>query len=258
MFSISEENLKKLSNNIGVSREDWGNVVDEVIEDERRTREGMSMYEYAKREIELAKMFDQKEVEDGGFDYGGACYDSALKAFESLTQDGHSGMSVRLTKHILNRLIDGKPLTPIVDIPDAWNHIADTSGRKDYQSRRMSSLFKYIYADGIVRYSDINAYICVDINTGVTYHSGLVQKIMDEMYPIQMPYMPMDHPIAVYCEDFLTDTKNGDYDTVGVLYANIPGGDEVLINRYFKEDADGKWIDINQEEYHKRAKDAKN
>lgn len=33
-----------------------------------------------------------------------------------------------------------------------------------------------------------------------------------------MPYMPGE-PIKVYCEDFLTDKKNGDFDTVGVFYA---------------------------------------
>ena len=28
-----------------------------------------------------------------------------------------------------------------------------------------------------------------------------------------------EKPFKVYCEDFLTDKKNGDFDTVGVFYA---------------------------------------
>ena len=42
-----------------------------------------------------------------------ACYESALRAYRSLERDGHSGMSVQITKSILNRLIDGKCLTPL-------------------------------------------------------------------------------------------------------------------------------------------------
>lgn len=44
-----------------------------------------------------------------------------MRAFESLLGDGHSGMSIGITKNILNRLIDGKPLTPIEDTEDVWN-----------------------------------------------------------------------------------------------------------------------------------------
>ena len=46
------------------------------------------MLEYAKREIELAKNLERAET--GDIDYSGACYDSALKAFESLLGDSHS------------------------------------------------------------------------------------------------------------------------------------------------------------------------
>ena len=35
---------------------------------------------------------------------------------------------------------------------------------------------KYVYADGTVKYSDINSHYCVDISNKSTYHSGLVQK----------------------------------------------------------------------------------
>ena len=38
------------------------------------------------------------------------------------------------------------------------------------------------------------------------------------MIPITMPYIP-GKPIKVYCEDFLADKKNGDFDTIDVFYA---------------------------------------
>ena len=107
----------------------------------------MGMLDWAKREVEIACRKENPNRKKGEWDYGCACYESALKAFNSLTEDGHSGFSIGITKHILNRLIDGKPLTPIEDTYDAWDHnIIDVhDGHTSYQCKRMSSLFKYVY-----------------------------------------------------------------------------------------------------------------
>ena len=82
------------------------------------------------------------------------------------------------------------------------------------------------------------------------------------MYPIKMPYMP-GKPIKVYCEDFLFDPKNGDFDTVGVLYALKEEYGEpkrIEINRFFREPFNGEeeskeypgWVEIDKEEYETR------
>jgi hypothetical protein len=220
-------------------------------------KEESSMSSWAEKEVEIACKHERGNTPDE-WDYGCACYESALKAYKSLIEDGHSGFSIGLTKHILNRLIDGKPLTPIEDTDDVWSDISDISGLNgevvNYQCKRMSSLFKYVYADGTVEYKDLNRYnryYCVDINnTEVTYYNSLVQRIIDEMFPITMPYFP-GKPIKVYCEDFLTDRKNGDFDTVGIFYAIKPDGEKVEINRFFKENGND-WVEITIEEYKQR------
>jgi hypothetical protein len=74
---------------------------------------------------------------------------------------------------------------------------------------------------------------------------------MGELYPITMPYMPSDRAYKVYTEDFLTDPKNGDYDTVGILYVITPSMEKVEINRYFKEAPNG-FAEIDESEYVKR------
>lgn len=66
----------------------------------------MSMMEWAKREVEIASKRERGDKPESEWDYGCACYDSALKAFESLCGDGHSGFSIGITKGILNRLIE--------------------------------------------------------------------------------------------------------------------------------------------------------
>ena len=154
---------------------------------------------------------------------------------------------------------DSKPLTPIEDTDDVWNLIDNhEDGYISYQCKRMSSLFKDVYADGTVKYDDISRSYCVDIhNLNNKYSSGLVRRIINAMFPITMPYMP-GKPIKVYCEDFLTDKKNGDFDTVGVFYALKTENnkqEKIEINRFFREPKEGEegiWTEISKEEYMQR------
>lgn len=212
-------------------------------------------------EVAIACRREKLYGKDGEWDYGCACYESALKAFVSLCEDGHSGFSIGLTKAILNRLINNKPLLPIEDTDEVWSDISDMSGLKgeecNYQCKRMSSLFKYVYADGTVKYRDVDRYHGVNINCpDAPYHSGLIDTVMDELYPITMPYMPADRAFKIYTEDFLVDPAKGDYDTVGIMYVITPSMDKVAINRYFKEAPNG-FAEIDEAEYKERKEAAK-
>lgn len=213
----------------------------------------MNLLEWAKNEVAIASKIERGDNPEDQFDYGCACYAGALEAFEVLCKQGHSGMSICFTKQILNRLIDNKPLTPIEDTEDVWNLVDRRDGKVMYQCKRMSSLFKTVYEDGTVRFSDNDSCVCVDIKTGSTYHSGLVHRLYEEMYPITLPYMPPNTPDLIYCEDLLTDPKNGDFDTVGVYHIKKPNGDKVEVNRWFKEaDTETGWEEIRIAEYEER------
>ena len=73
----------------------------------------MSMIKWAENEVRIACERENPNRKEGEFDYGCACYESALKAYKCLCEDGHSGLSFSITRQILNRLMEGKPLTPI-------------------------------------------------------------------------------------------------------------------------------------------------
>ena len=109
-----------------------------------------SMSDWADREVKLS-------IKSGNYDsYGRGCLESALKAYKSLCGDGHSGYSIGLTKQILNRLIDGLPLTAIEDVPENWNEATDFFGTTTFQSTRMPGLFKDIDDDGNVTYRNVD------------------------------------------------------------------------------------------------------
>lgn len=217
----------------------------------------MSTIDWAEREVKIACDRERANADNGEWDYGVACYESALRAFKCLCGDGHSGMSIGITKSILNRLIDGRPLTPIEDTEDMWHqcNLGDNDKKTTYQCNRMSSLFKYVYPDGRVEYTDVDRVLCYGkTNPVVCYRSSLVRRLIDNMFPITMPYCP-DGPIKVACEDFLVDRRNGDFDTVAIFYADRPNGERVEINRYFKCDdwLDNDWVEIDCLDYNVRA-----
>ena len=68
--------------------------------------------------------------------------------------------------------------------------------------------------------------------------NGIMTLNMDVQYHYYIP----GKPIKVYCEDFLTDKKNGEHK-------------KIEINRFFREPKDNEerhWIEISKEEYIQR------
>lgn len=215
----------------------------------------MGMLEWAKKEIEIAKKREKEDEPERVFNYGALCYASALRAFESLAKDGHSGMSIGFTKQILNRLIDGKPLTPIEDTEDMWSECWKKGDNSvTYQCKRMGSLFKEVYEDGTVKYQDTERAYCINISeSDAPYYNGFIMGIYNELFPIAMPYMPEDGHDVIICDELLTDPENGDYDTKAILYVIRTNGERIDINRYFKETDEG-FEEISEEEYREREK----
>lgn len=209
----------------------------------------MSMETWAEKEVEIACKRENPDWDGKSFDYGCMVYQSALKAFKCLLKDEHSGMSIQFTKNVLNRLIDGKCLTPIEDTDDIWEHVFDREdGTKEYQCRRMSSLFKKVLPDGTVKYSDVERVIKVDQN-GNTWNSGGASRLIEKMFPIEMPYYPATKKYKVYSEDFLVNPENGDYDTWAYLYVEKPDGEKVDLNLFYTE-KDNQAVQISKEEYY--------
>lgn len=130
--------------------------------------------------------------------------------------------------HILSLLLDRMPLTPIEDTDDVWERVTD-GFPKIYQCKRLRSLFKFCYADGTVVYDDVNRVERYDLHeTKKAYCDGYIRNLVNEIFPITMPY-DVGIPIKVYCDEFYVD------ETVFtlVLYA-VKGDERVPINRYFK------------------------
>lgn len=221
-----------------------------MIEFEKTEKSTLEIW--AEKEIAMACERERASNSKEDWDYGVACYESALRAFQSLLRDGHSGFSISLTQSILNRLIDGKPLTPITEKNAEWKDISWhglNDGVQKFQSGRMSSLFKEIHPDGTVTYSDVERFVCVDEDGHGCYHSSLVDRVVSKIFPITFPYYSASYKI--YCSDCLTDHRNGDFDTVAIFYAIDEKGTRTDIYRYFKACLND-WREIERLEWTRR------
>lgn len=215
----------------------------------------MSIDIWAKREVELAK----KESEKAGSDSSSAhyvceCLNSALKAFDSLLEDGHSGASVEQTLMFLQRLVRRLPLTPI-DEDTVWvkSNISE-SGTTTYQCARMTSLFKDVDREGNITYSDVHRVVCVSIDdpSAPIWYNGFVSKIVNSIYPIKFPYYTSTDPIIAYVSEHTTSLKE-DFDTIYIDSVKLNNGEFEEVGRFFKEDTDSNsWVEIDQEEYNSR------
>lgn len=212
---------------------------------DRRT-EKTSLENWAEEEVKLlCEKIDEEDIQ---------CCNGALNALRSLIDADCSGNSILSSNLILNRLLNYRPLTPIEDTDDIWEPVTqiEEGEYKSYQCKRLSSLFKDVYTDGTVVYSDINSITCIDIDdVCCQYHSPLVFNILKDMFPITMPYMPIGGT-RVYCSDFIMDPKNEKFDTLAIFHAISPDRGRIEINRFFKETEDGTWDEIYSSEYNER------
>lgn len=216
-----------------------------------------NMYSWAEQECRLACKRENPnfDFDSDDFDYGCSCYKSALKAYNSLVEDEHSGMSFSFTRDILERLMRHEPLTPITDDDFKGGNciysdkdLQEMGLKSEIQCPRMSSLFRKETIDGEVTYNDVNRAYCIDIEKPSDTFSSSADNIVDELFPIKMPYLPEKGKYKVYVQTFLTDKKNGDFDTRGVIYLITPDGKRIDINRYYTE-KNGEMVEISKDEY---------
>lgn len=195
---------------------------------------------WAEKEIEIAvkreQEADREDCEKRGkkyskkdFSYGGEIYKSAYRAYKSLLKDGHSGMSWSFTKSVLMRLMENKPLTPLTGDESEWVLVDDY--------------------DGTFHYFDDDRVQCVDAEDGSIHHFKLSSDEAEKMFPISMPYLPGKRGYKVHDCIFSSEGKIGEFDTVGVLRVEEPDGTEHLVNKFYKEDANGSFVQITKAEY---------
>lgn len=169
----------------------------------------MTVYELAELKIKEACKRENPDWDGESFDYGCSCYQSALKAFKSVCEDGHSGASYSFTKGILKRLLDNLPLKQITDEDFIESEIKMSIDEyEQYVCKYSTSIYKTVdKKTGEIEYSDVYRVTCKDIKNGGHWNIGAISRWIDKQYPITMPYYPKVSPRFVVEFEELDDDK---------------------------------------------------
>ena len=98
----------------------------------------MSLTEHAKRELQLAGMFDDDS------DYGGDIGRDVMDLIEVFSKQGHSGGSAQLTLAIFEKVANYQNLTELSPDQNEWNDVSEISGYAPntmWQSKRRPDAF---------------------------------------------------------------------------------------------------------------------
>lgn len=193
-------------------------------------------------EVEIERA---KETAD---EYGKMCLESAYKAYKSLMDDGHSGLSFSITRSILKRLLYEIPLSPITE--DDFKGIEPIGflchdGCVTRQCPRRGGLFQDTYPDGHVEYHDNDRCTMID-EVGNGWHFGLASRVINQRHPITMPYVPTENPYIVHGCSFMHDPKTcrvwierGSYTFTYLECYEEPNGRRHRLDLLFEETDDG-------------------
>ena len=202
--------------------------------------------EWAKKELEIAK----KEFNWDKDGYQMMCAESAYRAYCGLLSDGHSGYSWEVTSSILRKFLNREPLTPIIDTDDIWSPCTWDKGT--YQCERYSSLFKTIQPDGLVVYHDNDRVVVSYEDSNALWGNGFVSRLIDDMYPIEMPYIPRKNLYIIHAKEgqYIHTASNRKCDLLALIYLeNTAENKTESILRYFKYVPSEGYTEISKQEY---------
>ena len=178
-------------------------------------------------------------------------YDSALGAYAAVLQDNHSGYSWDATRSIVHRMLSELALTPVFE-----EDFVNLEAEEPATTPRQYGLFKRLKHDGSITYTDHKRVVGVDLDTGGHFTSSLIREVVDEMFPIKLPYYTPGTPYRVYvrtyCDKGFPDDHH-DFNREWLSHVVTPSGECVTINRTWVHES-GTLIEItdNKDELSKR------
>lgn len=177
-------------------------------------------------------------------------YKAALEMHKALQEMGRKFPAYNAEKAFnwLTRLYEGEYIAPITDEESEWKLEKTCKDYAVYRSKRLYTLKKEVF-NGKTKYSDTKRVRAVnlELNSNISFFSPIALCFMDKAMPIKMPYYPSSNPIKVYMREFLTDRKNGDFDTISLEYAILPNGKKLLIDKHYK-DTETDFVEITLDE----------
>lgn len=219
-----------------------------------------STTERVRKEVEYAIECERKEAGDlndySFIDYIIECYRSALRAYETMAVDGHSGMSWGLTRQIFGRLAEGKPLKRLNSYHDRveeWEERSEWAFDDEvvFSNTRYPSLSYLRGVNGKELYHDTDRWVFEEVDRpNIPWYNEFLATYLDEKFPIQFPYWPI--MIHVRIEELLTDPAHGDYDAQRIIdFVDPETGEVVKVDACFAlSDEEDKMVEVSKKKWY--------
>ena len=189
--------------------------------------------------------------------------DDAVAMFKAVFSKHQSKQHLVLVKGLLNRMTSGLPLSPIT-MEDFDNTEASLSrGELKHTCSRYESLTATKKSDGTdFTYSDsrrvefhdqslINqeeSSSIVDILHSRANYPSIALKLVDDLFPITLPYMPGDK-YEVFGSSYSFRLAEGEPDLVEIDFIKTPNGQLVKVDQYYRKTRDGKYVEVDFENF---------
>ncbi len=143
-----------------------------------------NLTKHAKRELEIAGLFDKDSDNDGMLGK------AVMELMEVFSKQGHSGFSASIVSSLFLKVADYKPLTPLKGTANEWGTEAG-----DRQNNRCSAVFNN--GDGTFNY--LNG-LSFKTQTGSSWQGSAIdknKKVVRSSQPVYFPFVPKTFVIDV-------------------------------------------------------------
>ncbi len=195
--------------------------------------------------------------------------DDAIALYKTIMSNRDQAARLPITKTLFDRIAQQKPLTPIEDcdfpefIPTLGGDCLPVVHCNRYESlvKVMDSNTKTVsYSDSRrINFHDQNklsnpefAHDTFEILHNRAVRPSIVDKVVDGLYPITMPYYP-DGVYDVFGRtvNFKQDNNCKTPDLVEISFIKTPTGQLVKVDRFWMKDKDGEYKEIDDENFYR-------
>lgn len=189
--------------------------------------------------------------------------DDTVAMYKAVFSKHQSKQHLVLVKGLLNRITSGLPLSPIT-MEDFDNTVAsEIRGELKHTCARYEALTATKNSDGAgFTYSDSKRVVfydqslinqeesssIVDILHSRANYPSIALKLVDDLFPITLPYMPGDK-YEVFGSSYSFKLAEGEPDLVEIDFVKTPNGQLVKVDQYYRKTRDGKYVEVGFENF---------
>ena len=184
-------------------------------------------------------------------------YWDALEVYKNFPRQ-KDGSIDNLTLSFFDYLSRDLPLSPLEDKEEEWALLSEKGAETTiYHHKRYKYLLKYIRFDGGIYFRDTRRTFGIDMRTNGCSEvpDWMIEKAVDELFPIIMNYMPIKEPYLVYTKTFSLNKEN---DTVLIDHILTPHGDKTIdVSTVYVKNGNGEWYNMNNYDFFELIREGK-